>query len=257
MDIILIGSGNTATVLGRKSRAAGHRVLQVYSPQEKHAELLANRLQANTVSTISSIERNADLMIIAIRDEAIKPFIQTFGSTKSLIAHTAGALSIEELSQPGTCCSVLYPLQSLRREIEALPPLTILVDGNNPEAKDQIKYFASTIAETVIEADDNTRLKYHLAATLVNNFTNYLFTMAESFCEKESIDFALLQPLMEETVMRLRNISPLAAQTGPAIRKDLITLQKHRDLLNEYPAILIFYDLFTDEIQRNTLRVPR
>ena len=85
--------------------------------------------------------------------------------------------------------------------------------------------------ETVLEADDDTRLKYHLAATMVNNFTNYLFAQAESFCKKENISFAVLQPLMEETVIRLRNISPHETQTGPAIRNDLDTLKKHRELL--------------------------
>ena len=73
------------------------------------------------------------------------------------------------------------------------------------------------------------RLKYHLAATLVNNFTNYLFTVAENFCKKKNISFAILQPLMEETVMRMRNISPAATQTGPAIRNDRLTLEKHRE----------------------------
>ena len=97
----------------------------------------------------------------------------------------------------------------------------------------------------------DTRLKYHLAATLVNNFTNYLFAMAESFCKKENISFAVLQPLMEETVIRLRNISPAATQTGPAIRNDQNTIQKHRELLNDYPAhIAKFYELFTQEIQK-------
>ncbi len=43
--------------------------------------------------------------------------------------------------------------------------------------------------------------------------------MAELFCKKENISFAVLQPLMEETVIRLRNISPYDTQTGPAIKK--------------------------------------
>src|ERR1700682_3146066 len=253
MDIILVGSGNTATVIGRKSLSAGQRILQVYSRKYAHADDLARRLGARSVSSIPFIERNADIMIVAMRDDAINSFTQALGQTKSLIAHTAGALSINEVRGFNESYGVIYPLQSLRKDIEIIPPLTILVDGNNIVTREKLKEFAKTIAENTLEADDHMRLKYHLAGTLVNNFTNYLFSLAATFCEKENISFAVLQPLMEETVMRLRNISPEATQTGPALRNDLITLQNHRLLIKKYPEILKFYDLFTEEIQKSDL----
>jgi predicted short-subunit dehydrogenase-like oxidoreductase (DUF2520 family) len=256
MDIVLIGSGNTATVLGRKSLAAGHRILQVYSRSENHANRLAHRLNAKTVTSVPSIEKNADLMLIALQDDAVADFVQTLGETQSLLTHTAGALSIHEVSNVSDRYGVLYPLQSLRKEIENLPVLTLLVDGNSPSTRGHLTDFASGIAENVIPADDNTRLKYHLAATLVNNFTNHLFAVAESFCEKENISFAVLQPLMEETVMRLRYISPRAAQTGPAFRNDQKTLDKHRNLMSNYPELLEFYEMFTKEIQASASGFP-
>jgi predicted short-subunit dehydrogenase-like oxidoreductase (DUF2520 family) len=249
MDIVLIGSGNVATVLGRKSLAAGHRIVQVYSPNGSHANVLAIRLGTSSTSYISSIEKKADLMIIALQDESVSTFVKDLGRINFLVVHTAGALSINEIRNTSASFGVLYPLQSLRREIEIIPPLSILVDGNDQKTKAHLKKFASTIAETVLEADDNTRLKYHLAATIVNNFTNHLFAAAESFCKKENISFTVLQPIMEETVMRLRNVSPAAAQTGPALRNDLQSLEKHRMLLKEYPFILRLYEIFTEEIQ--------
>ncbi len=251
MDIVLIGSGNTATVLGRKSLAAGHRILQVYSRSENHATRLAGSLNAKAVTSVSSIEKNADLLVIALQDEAVADFVQALGVTRSLLTHTAGALSIHEVRNDGDRYGVLYPLQSLRKEIEILPVLTLLVDGNSPSTRDQLTDFASGIAETVIQADDDTRLKYHLAATLVNNFTNHLFAVAESFCEKENISFAVLQPLMEETVLRLQHISPRAAQTGPAFRNDLRTLDKHRRLIKNDPAVSRLYEMFTKEIHKS------
>jgi predicted short-subunit dehydrogenase-like oxidoreductase (DUF2520 family) len=249
MDIILIGSGNTATVLGRKCLATGHRIIQVYSRQEEHANHLASQLNANSSSSVSSIGKKADLMIVALRDEAITPFIREIGEIHFPVAHTAGAVSLNAVKNSGNLYGVIYPLQSLRKEIGIIPPLTLLVDGNGPEARDLILLFAAGIAETVITADDSTRLKYHLAATLVNNFTNYLFAVAENFCVKENISFAVLQPLMEETVLRLRNISPFAAQTGPAWRDDQQTLDKHRKIVKDYSALSRIYEMFTQEIQ--------
>ena len=249
MDIVLIGSGNTATVLGRRALEVGHRIVQVFSRNEEHANQLAVRLSTNSTSSINSIEKNTDLLIVALKDDAIKTFIQEIGGLKGPIVHTAGAIPMEEISGQNKLYGVLYPLQSLRKEIEKLPQFTILMDGNNEDSKKLIHEFASSIAETVLEADDITRLKYHLAATVVNNFTNHLFAMAESFCEKENISFAVLQPLMEETVIRLRNASAVSLQTGPAIRNDIITQEKHKRLLLSYPALLEFYEKFTREIQ--------
>lgn len=251
MDIVIIGSGNTATVLGRKSLAAGHRIVQVYSRNSNQANTLAVRLGTSSTSYISSIEKKADLMIIALRDDAVGSFVKDLGKVNATVAHTAGSLSIQEVRGASDSYGVVYPLQSLRREIEIIPPLSILVEGNDANTNDLLKKFASGIADTVIETNDDSRLKYHVAATIVNNFTNYLFSLAESFCKKENISFAVLQPLIEETVIRLRNNSPRESQTGPAIRHDQDTINKHRKILNEYPAILSFYDKFTEDIQNS------
>jgi len=255
MDILLIGSGNTATVLGRKCLLAGHRIIQVYSRQDEHASRLALHLNTRYTTQISSVEKNADLMIVALRDEAILPFMEAVGVIRFPVAHTAGSVSIEAVKNPGQCYGVVYPLQSLRREIDLIPPITMLVDGNTPETLEVFLRFADSIADQTIRADDTTRLKYHLAATLVNNFTNYLFALTEDFCEMENISFALLQPLIEETVIRLRNISPVSTQTGPAIRNDQLTLDKHRRIIKDYPALSRLYELFTQEIQHTAIKL--
>ncbi len=41
MDIVIIGSGNVATVLGRKFKAAGHNIVQVFSRNAAAATQLA------------------------------------------------------------------------------------------------------------------------------------------------------------------------------------------------------------------------
>lgn len=251
MNIVLIGSGNVATVVGRKSVAAGHRIVQVYNRNADHANRLATRLGTTSTSYISSIERKADLMIIALRDDAVGDLVREIGEVRSILVHTAGALSINEVRGSNKSFGVVYPLQSLRKEIEELPVLSILVQGNNVSTTRQLKEFAFSIASTVTETDDESRLKYHLSATIVNNFTNHLYSMAASFCERENISFAILQPLIEETAIRLRYTTPQKAQTGPAIRNDTITIQKHRDLLKKYPDILKYYNLFTEEIQKS------
>ena len=40
-------------------------------------------------------------------------------------------------------------------------------------------------------------------------------------------------------------------QTGPAIRDDQNTIEKHLDFLNEYPAFQDLYQQLTNSIQQN------
>ena len=92
--------------------------------------------------------------------------------------------------------------------------------------------------------DYKERLKLHLAAVLVNNFTNTLYAAASALVDeketgKESL--TILLPLIKQTTRKLEKLSPLAAQTGPAKRKDEVVIKKHIGLLAEHPDLKKLY----------------
>ena len=93
------------------------------------------------------------------------------------------------------------------------------------------------------------RLKLHVAAVIVNNFTNHLYALAEKYCQKEGLNFHQLLPLIEETTKRLKTTSPIDAMTGPALRHDQDTIQKHLELLAKHPQLQKIYRLLTESIQ--------
>jgi hypothetical protein len=97
-------------------------------------------------------------------------------------------------------------------------------------------------------ASDELRAKLHVAAVLVSNFTNHLYALAYDYCSKEGAEFKLLLPLIEETALRLRNHVPNEMRTGPAIRKDIKTLEKHLRLLAAHPKAHHMYLKITDSI---------
>ena len=99
-------------------------------------------------------------------------------------------------------------------------------------------------------ANDETRLQYHLSAIIVSNFSNHLFALAKEYADRNNIDFNLLLPLIEETVDRLRYFQPAAMQTGPAARGDETTMQKHLQLLNDFPQLRNIYEVMSDSIRR-------
>jgi predicted short-subunit dehydrogenase-like oxidoreductase (DUF2520 family) len=143
---------------------------------------------------------------------------------------------------------VLYPLQSLSKFADHIPEIPFLVDGNNQENLHRVLGFAKTLSDKVIEANDTERLNYHVAAVFVSNFTNHLYALAELFCEKERIDFKTLYPLIDETTLRAKSISPFLSQTGPAIRDDIYTLNRHLQALGANPELKYIYLKLSESI---------
>ena len=58
----------------------------------------------------------------------------------------------------------------------------------------------------------------------------------------------MLLPLIEETGSRLHHHTPGEMQTGPAVRKDIATLDKQLRLLTNYPRLRNIYLKITDSI---------
>ncbi len=61
------------------------------------------------------------------------------------------------------------------------------------------------------------------------------------FCHNEKLPLSLLLPLIENTLLKIKTISPAEAQTGPAKRKDTKTIEKHLQMLEDKPQLQELY----------------
>jgi predicted short-subunit dehydrogenase-like oxidoreductase (DUF2520 family) len=248
MKIVLIGSGNVASVLGRLMQQSGHEVVQVISRTKENAQALAAALKCTAETFSGNYDTTADLYVVAISDSALHNLHQYIKLPNKLVVHTAGSVAKEVLKEVSTTYGVLYPLQSFRKELDYVPHIPFLVDGSNDEATQTITQFAKTLSSTVQTAGDEERLKLHVAGVVVNNFSNHLYSLAENFCSKEGVDFDMLVPLIQETAQRTQYFLPQQMQTGPAHRKDTFTLDKHLRLLTNHPKLKYLYLKFTESI---------
>lgn len=251
MNVIIIGTGNAAHILGAIITKAGHRITQVVGRNSEHALALSERLQARYFGNISQLKREADLYIIAVTDSALEKVGEWMPAIESgIVVHTAGSVSRMVLKKIARNYGVLYPLQSLQSQHEMVTDIPVLVDGDSDNTVQVIQKFASSFSKLVIFADDGMRIKIHLAAVILNNFVNYLAVLTQDYCNQEKIDFHLLQPLLLETVNRLIYHPAERMQTGPARRRDEETLAKHRSILTDYPALQHLYSEFSNSITR-------
>jgi len=167
-----------------------------------------------------------------------------------VLFRSAASVSKDILKDVSEHYGVFYPLQSLRKEDKDLPDAPIFIDGSDDLTKGKLEALANSISpQHVSQASDDKRLKIHVAAVFVNNFTNHLYALAEQYCKREGIDFKELFPLIAETASRINDLSPSQSQTGPAARHDEETIHKHIALLSSHPAMKKIYESMTASIE--------
>jgi predicted short-subunit dehydrogenase-like oxidoreductase (DUF2520 family) len=249
MKVVIIGSGNVATVLGRRIALAGHKIVQVASRTLANAEKLALILRSTATATLPDIDKKADLYLIAVNDNQVEDVASLLQLQPGrIIVHTAGSVSKEVLKNAGCSYGVLYPLQSLRKEMPQNVVIPVYADGNDQTVTDMLTGFACTWASTVSVANDEQRLKLHLAAVIASNFTNHLYALAGKYCTREGLDFNSLYPLIQETASRITSFPPEQLQTGPAVRGDNSTIEKHLEMLKDHPYLKNVYGQLSQSI---------
>lgn len=250
MNIVIIGTGNTATVLGRKFRKAGHIITQVFGRDASEASKLAYEFDTESTNYWSVIRKDADFYLIAVSDDAIQEVARHVIVPGKVVAHTAASVKKDVLKNMTAHYGVFYPLQSLRMDSREPREIPVYIDASDETATKKLEQLASSISkESVVIANDDERLKMHVAAVIVSNFTNHLYKLAEDYCKKEGIDFKQLLPLIEETASRLKMVAAAESQTGPAVRHDEPTIGQHLKLLEKYPQLKKIYEVMTESIQ--------
>lgn len=231
MEIVLIGTGNVATVLAGMLQQAGHRMVQVLGRNADALKQLADKYGAEGTTDFSAIRQHVPLYIIAVSDTAIPEVLAQLPKLKGLLVHTAGSVSMQVLATVSPNHGILYPLQSLRKEAPPTAPVPLLTDAATPDDLALLDDVARSLSPITGHANDVQRQWLHMAAIFANNFTNLMYGQAYNICAAQQVPFELLQPLMQETANRLTNTDPKQWQTGPAARQDSGTIAKHMALL--------------------------
>src|SRR6187551_3013167 len=115
MKIVMIGSGNTATVLCSILHKADHEIIEVVSRNIDNAMALASLYHASSGLLTDPQFLEADFYIIALNDAALDNIERIPALKDKLVVHTAGAISIDALKICSTTYGVLYPLQTLSK----------------------------------------------------------------------------------------------------------------------------------------------
>lgn len=251
MKIVLIGAGNVATHLGRALQEAGYEVVQVYSRTEESASVLAGKLSAEYTVDIDMIRRDADLYIVALKDTALQELAGRLvkGREQALFVHTAGSMPMDLWKGYALRYGVLYPMQTFSKQREVdFRTVPFFIEASAAGDLQLLHEVAGRLSPKVYEATSGQRKYLHIAAVFACNFTNHMYALSSHILEKQGIPFEVMLSLIDETARKVHELSPVQAQTGPAIRYDENVINKHLELLADAPPVQELYEKISKSI---------
>ena len=248
IKVVLLGYGNVNShlikVLNESKEAS---VIQVFNRSEIQLDP-----DFQSIPFTNDIDKimDADVYIIGISDDAIQSFSESLPFQNKLVVHTSGGVSMDLLSGKNRR-GVFYPLQTFSKQRDLkFDKIPICIESENPDDLELLQKLGSAISEVVVEISSEKRAKLHVAAVVVNNFVNYLYQIGEDILKEDEIPFDLLKPLIQETASKIENLSPEAAQTGPAKRNDTKTIEKHLKSLGNSPYKEV-YMMLTEQLKNH------
>ncbi|MDE7122955.1 MAG: DUF2520 domain-containing protein, partial [Alistipes sp.] len=126
--------------------------------------------------------------------------------------------------------------------------IPILVEASDEGLGEELAATARTLSRTVVAADSALRARAHLAAVFVSNFANHMYALGERLLGEAGLPFDLLRPLLAETARKALDApSATEVQTGPAVRGDRPTQERHEAMLAD-EALRRLYSTISESI---------
>ncbi len=248
--VSIFGTGNVAFhMIKAISLLKNFQLHQVYGRNEKNLSTLCDQFcfEINFTSKLADIEY-ADFYLVCIKDDAIADFIEKIAHPNIICMHTSGSL---ELLNKNCRNAVFYPLQTFSKESDLnYAEIPFCLEAENESVLEEIIEFASAISDSVHKISTEQRRSLHVSAVFVCNFVNHLYSIGEEICQEKKVPFEVLKPLIKETALKVQQISPKEAQTGPAKRNDQKTIANHLNGLSSEQQKTI-YQLLTNSILKN------
>lgn len=233
-NVVLIGAGHMAYHLGVALKRSNNKLLKVINRTKESGDRLAFELGCKFSTDFSDIPKETDVVIIAVKDDAIKQVADQMYCEGVIVAHTSGSVPMSALENSSDKIGVFYPLQTMHRDVEVnISEVPFCIEGNSKWNEGLLLELARSISENVQILNSEQRKITHLAAVFACNFTNHFYALAEDILEQNGMTLDILRPLIKKTANNVLVESPKDLQTGPAKRNDVEVMEEHMQLLSQ------------------------
>lgn len=246
LKVAIIGAGRVGAAIASDFYEKRIHIEAIIDKEKTKAKSLAQKVGSSIYSDhFSSIPSSVNLFIISVQDrfvfEVAKDLANIFSNLEGKFAfHTSGTLSSEELN----------PLKEKNCEIFSLHPNFSFL-SNNTAKQSLIKFnecvfaiesnsrkaiaFAKKLCKILdyefIELKFEQKLLYHIFSVIISNYTVTEFYQVEKFFGKKLIKSYI--KLLKSTIQNIEEFGVKKSLTGPIIREDIQTIQKHLSSLSK------------------------
>lgn len=236
------GAGKVAGILCRELHRRGHKIEKIVSLHRENGGRLAMSCGAEWSSEPVFAE-SSEIIIVSVPDHSLENVLHSIKCGKeSLVAHTAGSYGLDVFPATIANRGVFYPLQTFSPgRLKDFREVPVFIEGSGEAEEMRLASIAESLGSPHFITDTEKRRLLHLAAVFVCNFTNYMLVSGKQVSDLAGVDFSLLEPLIRETVNKAVESGPEESQTGPALRYDVNTIEKHLDLLSFSPELAKLY----------------
>jgi predicted short-subunit dehydrogenase-like oxidoreductase (DUF2520 family) len=259
--VAIIGPGRAGSALGRALHQAGYTIAAIGGRNPDNVRNLADELGAKACQSPATAIDLADLTMVAVPDDVILPLATDMAESLCSAAgkaavHLSGAQdrsALRPLAQQGSLrTGVFHPLQTFRRGPEAVQNVAGTYFGIDADAvlRDQLMQLARDLHGQPFDLSGIDLALYHAAAVFAANYPTTLLAEAIALGVEAGLDPETarqgMTTLLGGAVNNLRELAPADAITGPAVRGDQGTIDRHLEALKHDPALQRLYRLLAE-----------
>ena len=240
MRLGILGGGRAAWAYGSAWRRIGRPLAGVWLRDESTSAIAS--LLGTDRRSLAELASDSDLLLVAVSDRAIVEVASRIPETEAIVFHASGALTA---LRGGFS---LHPLKSLPPvgEPSRLDDALLVFEGNH---RDVAQELAAAIGARFAEVTAETKARYHAGAVFGSNYVALMLELAEQLIGIDDARDDLVR-LAQSAIANWRAGEGRGRFTGPAIRGDRETVERHIAALADRPQVAKIYALLAEELAR-------
>ncbi len=242
MRVVVIGSGNVAEAFAVAIDESSLELVQVYGRNEERVREICRLVRCDERVGESGELKSADIYIIAVSDGAVSELSRELNfADGSIVVHTAASVDISQINtRAGINRGVLYPLQTFTKGRRvSFREVPLFIEAEDESTYLEIESVAVELSDRVRPLSSKQRLELHLAAVYCCNFSMAMMCATSDILNRCGLPLDLYEPLLRETMAKAfaRQDRIRGALTGPAVRDDRQTMERHCGMLGREPQL--------------------
>ncbi len=249
LTVGVVGAGRVGAVLGAALARAGHQVTGVYAVSQESRARAADLLPGVPVLDVPSVVAGAELVVLAVPDDALGPLVEGLCATSAwqagqIVVHTSGRHGVavlEPVREHHVLPLALHPAMTFTGTAMDLERLVECAFGVT--ADEALRPVAEALVLEMggdpVWVAEGDRTAYHLALAHGSNHLVTLTSEALEILTRAGVPepARILGPLMRAALDNALRLGD-GALTGPVARGDVGTVEHHlRELDRLSPEI--------------------